>query len=105
MRKILVAVLIIIASTGCASQMVWYQEGKSFTEAENDFHDCKYDAVKYGYVPIQYNAYSAPGASGLAAGLEEGLRQNEIMKECMKSKGYRLVPRRNLEQMGVQIGK
>lgn len=82
--------------------MVWYQEGRTYEEAQKDFQECKYDAVKYGYVPIQYNAYpSAPGA----AGLEQGLRQNEIMTECMKSKGYHLVPRSNLEKMGVKISQ
>ncbi len=100
-------IILLICVVGCigCSQMVWYQESKSFEELQQDFRECKYDAVKYGYVPIQYNAYSAPGASGAAAGIEQAFREMNIISECMKSKGYRLVPKSYIEKMGGKIEK
>jgi membrane-associated protease RseP (regulator of RpoE activity) len=80
----------VLVLSGCASSSVWYQEGKLDSEAERDLRDCKYDAVKHGYV--QPSPYGDPIASGIAAGISQSFRQNDIIIACMEAKGYRRIP-------------
>lgn len=92
--NLLVVAVAVSFVTGCASQMVWYQDGKTFAEADRDLRECKFEAVKHGYV--QASPFGDPIASGAAAGVEQAFRQNDIMRSCMNAKGYRLVSRNQI---------
>ncbi len=65
--------------TGCAKTM-WVNPNVSNDQAQKDFAECQYDTVKHGHVDMW--------GTGVGAGIEEGLRKNEIMTTCMSSKGY-----------------
>lgn len=77
--------------SGCATQMVWHQEGKTYAEFEQDKRECNFEATKHGYVQPDY--HGDPVASGIAAGIAQGFRRAEIFNACMRAKGWRLVPK------------
>ena len=97
-HRLLLAAGLASLMTGCATNMVWYQDGKSLADAESDWRVCKFEATKHGYV--QASPFGDPIASGASAGIEQAFRQNDIMKACMESKGYRLIHKSQVEQMG-----
>ena len=99
--RLLIGLFSLVLFTGCASQMVWYQEGKSLSECEQAWKECRFEAVKHGYV--QASPFGDPIASGAVAGVKQAFRENDIMRACMDAKGYRLLPKSQVEQMGGQV--
>jgi hypothetical protein len=87
-RRILLLALSSIFMISCASNMAWYNPQRTIAHADQDFRECKYDAAKYGYVPMHWGG--DPIAMGIADGIEQAMRTNSIIKECMESKGYTL---------------
>jgi hypothetical protein len=84
MKKILtnlLVVYILFNITGCANK-VWVNPNVTSDKANQDMADCKYDSVKYGHVNMW--------GTGVGAGIEQGLREVEIISTCMSTKGYRL---------------
>jgi hypothetical protein len=84
--KTLALVVAGLLMVGCASNKAYYNPKKTHDEAQRDWNDCRYDATKFGYVPMW-------GATGVGPGVEQAIRENDIMKQCMDSKGYYLVER------------
>ena len=78
MKKV---ILIALCLTGCA-QGIWVKQTATSQQAQRDFAECEYDAKKFSYVPMY--------GSGIGAGIEEGMRYNELMNQCMIVKGYHL---------------
>jgi len=60
--------LFIALTTGCAADPSWRKPGVSFNDAQNTLSECKYQ-VGLNKVPKS--------------------EQNDLIKECMKSKGFR----------------
>lgn len=81
MKNLVLAVLFILAISGCA-QKVWVNPTKTSNEARRDLMECQQEVNRYGFVPNY--------GMGIAAGIEEGMRKNEIMTGCMQMKGYDL---------------
>ena len=90
MRKTILffTILAVLSLCGCAKKQ-WYKDGVTLSEMQRDFRECQYDAKKYSFVPFQ--GYGDIGV-GIVSGLQQSMREMQIMEECMKSKGYRLVP-------------
>ena len=80
----ILAIIGLCAALGGCSRRVWYRPGAGPEDFASDRAACKYEALKFGFVPI------GP-AGGFAAGIEQGLRQNEIFNGCMEGKGWRFV--------------
>jgi uncharacterized protein YceK len=71
MRTLVLAVAVSVS--GCAPQLV--KEGITQEQAAADTQECKYQAA----------AATAP----MLSALDRGLRQNELVGECLRAKGYR----------------
>ncbi|MEO7299120.1 MAG: hypothetical protein ABI042_11165 [Verrucomicrobiota bacterium] len=109
--KLFIITVMGLVLAGCVSpgsRGVWYQEGRTDAQIEADFHACQYDVKKYGYVPPQNSSYTgglggaagSGAADGITRAFEQADRKNEIISACMKSKGYRLISRKEVEAMG-----
>lgn len=81
MRSILTGVLLLFTCLlgGCAKY--WYQEGSSFTQCRRDLATCHAEAARYSDVER---------TSGL------GSFESKFVDECMRTKGYDLVPESKL---------
>jgi hypothetical protein len=85
MKKMLISIIAMISIltlAGCATPAVFNKPGISQTEFSQDLASCKYDAVKYGQVSARVTS------TAIGAGIEEALRQREVIIACMASKGY-----------------
>ena len=82
----LMALILSMALVGCATNKAYYNPKKTHDEAQKDWNDCRYDAKKYGFVPMW-------GSTGVGPGVEQAMRENELFKMCMEGKGYYLVDR------------
>jgi hypothetical protein len=80
LTKLLVA-CVLVNTIGCAKK-VWVNPNVTSDKANQDMADCKYDSVKYGHVNMW--------GTGVGAGIEQGLREVEIISTCMSTKGYKL---------------
>ena len=99
MKKILMLAMVVgLLVSGC-SQKVWViPQDKSIYDFERDKAECRYEARIYtppsnAYVPpAPRDRYGISGAiaTGLAKGIEEGLRQAELFGLCMRARGYYL---------------
>jgi hypothetical protein len=83
--KTLALVVAGLLMAGCASNMAYYNPKKSNDEAQKDWNECRYDATKFGYVPMW--------GTGVGPGIEQALREREVFARCMDSKGYYQVDR------------
>jgi len=54
---------------------------KSKIQRNRDWQECEYETEKYGHVDTW-------GDTGVGAGLEEGLRKNKLMRQCLELKGW-----------------
>lgn len=63
---------------GCTKY--WYQEGKTFAECSQEVRECRYEMQKYRD-DVQYSL---------------GVYDLNFERDCMESRGYRLVKERNL---------
>ncbi|MHC4557126.1 MAG: hypothetical protein ACYTFW_08020 [Planctomycetota bacterium] len=80
MMKVLIvtALALICFLTGCTKY--WYQEGKTFGECGQELRECRYEMQKYRD-DAQYSL---------------GVYDLRFEKDCMESRGYRLVKERGL---------
>ncbi len=78
MKRLLIGLLAVASLTGCTTIMV--KPGASTYEFEQDKRACEYEALKYGHVEMW--------GSGVGAGIEEGMRKNEITRSCLEQKGW-----------------
>ena len=85
--------LLLLFFVGCAHRAVWYSQNKNTYETQQDYRECNYDKTKYGYVPMR--------GSGVGTGIEQGMRDIDIMKGCMQSKGYQLTNKESLESQNI----
>ena len=81
MRVVLAGILLLSLSLlgGCAKY--WYQDGKTFTECRRDLASCHAEAQRYSDVER---------TSGL------GSYESKFVGECMRTKGYQLLPEKEL---------
>ena len=81
MRK---TILALVAATLCAVLVgcggKWTKPGATQADFDRDWAACDYEAAKYGYGPMW--------GTGVGAGIEDGLRQNELRTKCMRAKGW-----------------
>ncbi|MHC4203848.1 MAG: hypothetical protein ACYSTT_04305 [Planctomycetota bacterium] len=79
MKLLIVMTLISICFlTGCTKY--WYQEGKTFTECKQELQECRSEMQKYRD-DVQYSL---------------GVYDLSFERDCMESRGYRLVKERGL---------
>ena len=79
MRRLNIAVLLIAAclTSGCATEY-WYQKGKTFEECYADHRACCQELER------------------LTDQTQLGDRELKIIEDCMRSRGYRVVPESRL---------
>lgn len=80
---------------GCAHRGVWYSPNKTIQETARDYQECDYEKEKYGFVPIH--------GSGVAAGIQQGMRHVDLMKRCMQIRGYGLINKESLESKRIEF--
>lgn len=81
MRATMIA-LTCFALAGCASQR-WVKPGASAADFEQDKVACQYEASKA-------TGNMSTGGDPIAAGIDQGFRQNEIATLCLRTKGWNL---------------
>jgi hypothetical protein len=123
--RILAATLLALTLTGCSTQQVWYQPGKSFDETQRELAICRGEAARMvnpTVVPSSGNTTTViaqagygnqvnqnPGAenaasvaqfnqsmAGLAAISADKARRMDIITGLMAEKGYSLVDKNSL---------
>jgi hypothetical protein len=83
-------VLLLIASlsagilAGCAHQQVWTKRGLNQNDFDRDLARCEREASSA--TQIVHYAY----ATGLEQGLDRSMARENLIKKCMRSKGYTL---------------
>ncbi|MDD2500380.1 MAG: tetratricopeptide repeat protein [Geobacter sp.] len=92
MKNFHLLITIALLLSGCAGQSVWVNPTKNHEEAQKDFRECKYDSQKSSYTPY------GNGTSPISAGIQEGFQSVTLMNECMRSRGYYLTNRQQLEE-------
>lgn len=92
MRYFAFVSFLVLLCSGCANQNVWVNPTKNATEAHKDLAECKYDSNKSSFVP--YGNDTSP----ISAGIQEGFQSSSLMAQCMRSRGYNLVNRQELEE-------
>ena len=90
-----VAIICLFVLGGCASNKAFYNPNRSDTEARVDWEGCRYEAQKYGFVPMY--------GSGIGPGIEQALRQRELMVSCMGIKGYSVVDIDTTEERRLRV--
>jgi len=85
LKKLVVAAALVVGLLGCATNMAYYNPNKTNDEAQRDWNECRYDSKKYGYVQMW--------GTGVGPGVEQAMRESELFKMCMETKGYYLVER------------
>jgi predicted CoA-binding protein len=85
-------------SSGCPSNMVWYQPGVSAERARRDLAECQNQALINGqsYSPIPARTAGQAILLGMLASSSENKREYQIVSTCMMAKGYQLVNRDQL---------
>ena len=70
---IFMALMAMCFLAGCTKY--WYQEGKTFAECSHELRECRYELLKYRD-NTQYTL---------------GAYEESFIKDCMKTRGYKLV--------------
>ena len=84
----LITILAIVLLAGCAGPTIYGKTGTSAEDERKDFADCRYEAAKAtGSAPS--GSITENTATTIANDLNTGIRQGEIMRMCLESKGYR----------------
>ena len=89
-RQVVLYSLAVLLLGGCAPGK-WYKSGATVQSFEMDKAQCEYDATLVGYTPSSggyYRTYGQAAAAGFIQGIEQGLRRLEIMKACLRARGY-----------------
>lgn len=83
--------LLLGLASGCQSK-AWYREGATEAEFNSDLAESTMRAsIAVGPVPVTPPAAGMTGA--VMSGISHGLRRNELVKQYMLEKGWRLVPK------------
>jgi len=78
-------------SVGCQTTY-WEKNGATETELNSDLQEATWRATSVvGAAPVVPAAGGVGGA--IAAGVSHGLRRNELVRQYMLEKGWRLVPK------------
>ena len=82
--RVYAALALVLA--GCATNMRWVKPGATSADFDQDKVRCQYEAqLATANLPTGY------GISGaISSGVEQGLRQAELLKLCMQTKGWSL---------------
>lgn len=83
-------VFVIATLAGCAAPLHYVKPGITQTQADRDLAQCRYEAARDG----NYNSgstrrgISGAAGQGFAEGVEQAIRQGELMQLCMTARGY-----------------
>ena len=99
MKEIVLVLLAMVMLSGCVNKVWMIPEGRTQMDFERDKAQCMYEARIYtppssAYVPpAPRDRYGISGAiaTGLAQGIEEGVRIANLFGICMRARGYYLV--------------
>jgi hypothetical protein len=99
MKKIMLVLVAMVMLSGCVNKVWMIPEGRTQMDFERDKAQCMYEARIYtppssAYVPpAPRDRYGISGAiaTGLAQGIEEGVRIANLFGMCMRARGYYLV--------------
>jgi hypothetical protein len=84
---LLLAATAAVTSTfhGCATttKKAYYNPRKTREETGKDLQECNYEATRYGYAQT-----GVMGVMGGERGVEQPMRNEEIMDRCMAARGY-----------------
>lgn len=84
----LTAMMTIVLLAGCAGPTIYGKTGTSAEDERKDFADCRYEAAKAtGSAPS--GSITENTSTTIANDINTGMRQGEIMRMCLESKGYR----------------
>lgn len=80
---------LVILLSGCASDggKVWYQQGRTFAEMNRSLADCRLQAKRVANPLAMVN---------LGFALAEDIRQKDMVRDCMVSKGYVFISRNSI---------
>lgn len=87
MKKI-ISIALIVALTGCAQPTIYGKPDNSGEQERKDFADCRYEAVK-ATASAESGSFMYGANDAIAKDIATSFRQEEIMKMCLESKGYR----------------
>jgi len=87
MRKSWTAILAAALAVGCAGPMVWVKDGASETQAARDYAECDYDATR------SVTTVDGTYRTMLGQDLDMAMRQGEVIRKCMRLRGYDQRPR------------
>jgi hypothetical protein len=79
----------ILVCTACATTPVsqWNAAGKSSAQREQDLNECKYEAEK-STASLGDGKLPKDTGDAVNRGVERGMEQAELIKSCMKVRGY-----------------
>ena len=86
MRVYALALLALLCA-GCANQNVWVKDSITDAEAQKDLAECRY----------------GDGRSSKSAGTQQGFQSVNLVNGCMRSRGYYLVNKRDLENKKIEM--
>jgi hypothetical protein len=88
LRLAVIFMLIVITFAGCAPTTYWTRANFNEYQWNRDLAQCRYESS--AYTP---NEYRGPGmANAIAAGMSQGMRQNDLLALCLQARGYYRVP-------------
>jgi hypothetical protein len=90
MKRLLPLILV-----SCAAQPVWYKDGATHADFEQDKNRCIYEAHAATASYSSGNTartHSGAVAQGIGDGLNISMRQGELYGLCMRARGYYTKP-------------
>jgi len=85
--KTIAALLPLAVFVGCSTSKVWYQEGRSFQEAQKDLAACR-EAKAQLPNPAAWNSFGVV--------IRDTAKRKDYVKDCMMAEGYSLVDKNSL---------
>jgi hypothetical protein len=82
---LLLVTLACLVITGCGGKTIFTKPGATSADFEQAKVECEFEATKYSYTPM--GAFDSP----IMSGIQEGLRRNELLFQCLQAKGWRPV--------------
>jgi len=88
-----------VLATGCSRNSYWYQQGKTFTQAEQDCRECYHRAQVLASEANWKQRLDGPAARSETTDTQWSYAyQDSQFRRCMKRRGYRLVSERELDK-------
>jgi hypothetical protein len=97
MRTILILLLGLLVAA-CAVQYRWYKEGAAKAEVDAAREECRTESRSYGFLDFPQRSTRVPTARGerySSMTVTAATREADIFNDCMRAKGFILVPEKN----------